>query len=394
MNPIRLPYRFVGSFKGILFVLAIGIILAVQIYTERMVSDLRQNSRRQLTLEVDRYRLLFMQDDDEALDAYLKGMATKDFPLIVADASRRPVSWSGIPLLDRLSTEEAAEKAVELQQEWIRQGNDPISIEIPEFGLVNYFYYGDSEYIRRLRFMPWIEIAVVGGLILIGYLGFLNIKKSEERSVWVGMARETAHQLGTPLTSLYGWYELLGERPGDPETRAEMKHDLERLTIVAERFNQIGSHTKLKTVQAHELIEEASNYIKRRLPRAGKGSVRIDVNIPSDLTLNANPTLLGWVIENLLKNGIEALRGKSGSVEIRGYSKANKVILDITDNGCGIPHREWRNVFRPGFSTKGRGWGLGLSLARRIIEDVHKGKIGVFDSSPEKGTVIQIQFPR
>ncbi|MFH0765537.1 MAG: HAMP domain-containing sensor histidine kinase [Calditrichota bacterium] len=387
---MRLPYRMVGSFKGALFILAVGAIAAVVVYTNYIVADLRESSRRYLTLQVERFRRLFTEGGDLSLDTYLAEMQAKDFPLIVADGNGDPISWSGLPELENLEYRQAQSAAREYQHTWLDQGNTPVPIEFPEFGLVFYFYYGDSPQIRRLRFLPWIEIVVVGALILIGYLGFVNIKKSEERSVWVGMARETAHQLGTPLTSLMGWIELLAERPQDPEVRAEMQKDLQRLRIIAERFNQIGSRPALVRSPVRPLIEESAAYIQRRLPQLSAGEVKLRVEVPDGLQAQVNPILLGWVFENLIKNGIEALGGQGGEVIIQAYSRKRKVALNFIDTGHGIQRRERRNIFRPGFTTKPRGWGLGLSLARRIIEDLHHGRIYVAESKPRRGTVMRV----
>ncbi len=273
----------------------------------------------------------------------------------------------------------------------MRQGNEPLPLDIPEFGLRFYFYYGDSVQIRRLRYLPWIEVGVVGALILIGYFGFVNIKKSEERSVWVGMARETAHQLGTPLTSLLGWMELLSERPDDPHIRAEIARDLRRLETVAERFNQIGSRTPLTVKPLRPILDEAVDYIRRRLPRAAGGGVEITVDCPEGLCARVNPTLFEWVLENLLKNGVESLGGSGGRIKIEARLHGGRVNVDLADTGHGIPRSEWRNVFRPGYTTKPRGWGLGLSLTRRIIEDIHGGKVFILESRPVQGTVIRVQ---
>jgi len=388
----KLPYRLVGSFKGLLFVLAVGIILAVMIYTESMVSELRESSRRYLSLKVERYKMLLQQGDSEALDAYLRGMAAKDFPLILTDSTRKPLSFSGIPELEGMPRETALRKAVKYMEEWQRQGNQPVPFEMPEFGLKQYYYYGDSDQIKRLQVMPWIEVAVVGGLILIGYLGFSSIKRSEERSVWVGMARETAHQLGTPLTSLYGWMELLEERPDDPEVRREIADDLKRLSTVVDRFSQIGSQSRLQPQSLRSIVDAAAGYINRRLPQIGGTEVVIDVDLVEGLTLNVNRTLFEWALENLLKNGVEALRGKSGRVVIKAFKNNRRIIIDVQDSGCGIPRREWKNVFRPGYTTKERGWGLGMSLTKRIIEGVHGGRIYIVESGPDKGTKVRMQM--
>jgi len=388
----RLPYRLIGSFKGMLFVLAFAIIAAVMIYTDRMVSELRESSRRFLTLKVERFKNLLLHGDDAALDSYLREMAAKDFPIIITDSTGTPTSCSGIPGLEEVRTESSQKKARQFIQEWIRKGNRPVAFEMPEYGLKQYYYYGDSRQIKQLQMMPWIEVAVVGGLILIGYLGFSSIRRSEERFVWVGMARETAHQLGTPLTSLYGWMELLEERPDDPAVREEIARDLKRLSTVADRFSRIGSKVQLKTEPLSPIVREAVEYIERRLPQISGKEVTIKIDVSEGINLRVNHTLFEWALENLLKNGVESLKGKSGEVRVKAVESAGRIIIDVIDNGCGIIRRQWSNVFRPGYTTKERGWGLGMSLTRRIITDAHGGRIFIHESIPEKGTTIRIQF--
>ncbi|MBM3328208.1 MAG: HAMP domain-containing histidine kinase [Calditrichaeota bacterium] len=385
-----IPYRYIGSFKGAMFAAAVAIVLGVLYYTDRMVNDLRESSRRYLTLKVERFKSLFTAGDDAALNAYLSEMATKDFPLIVADGQGLPMSWSGVPELEALPYDAARLRAADYQREWLSAGNQPVEIAIPEFNLTFYFCYGDTPQIIRLRLLPYIEVALVGGLILIGYIGFVSIKKGEERSVWVGMARETAHQLGTPLTSLYGWVELLGERGGDPAMKEEMARDLERLRTVAERFNQIGSSAPLTRTALKPVVESAANYIRRRLPETAGNQVAITVEVPADLQAAVNPMLFEWVIENLVKNGAEAMKGRSGALKVIGSKPGRRVAIDVSDEGVGLPRRLHREIFRPGYTTKPRGWGLGLSLSRRIIEDFHRGRIFVAESAPDRGTTIRV----
>lgn len=393
---MHFPYRLIGGFKQGLFVAGVAILLGVLLYTNWIVNGLRENSRRYVTLKVERFKSLFIQGD-EALDIYLNEMAKKDFPLIVAGADHEPTSWSGLPELDELPKEDAVNRAKDLMRQWVRQGNFPVPLELEEYNLTQYYYYGDSDQIRRLRYLPWIEFVMVGGLILIGYIGFVNLKKSEERSVWVGMARETAHQMGTPLTSLYGWLELLGEAPENrPEIstiRHEIQNDLDSLKTVAERFNRMGSKAKFENVTVESIIENAVNYIRRRLPQLAVGEVEIESDFPFGLTVMVNPELIGWVIENLLRNAVEALHGQGGKVIIRSNINGSYIVFDVNDNGSGIQRQDWRNIFRPGYSTKQRGWGLGLSLARRIVEDIHHGKIMVVESKAGVGTVIRVMLP-
>ena len=236
-------------------------------------------------------------------------------------------------------------------------------------------------------------MAVVGGLILIGYFGFVNIKKSEERSVWVGMARETAHQLGTPLTSMLGWIELLSEKPNDTNIQREIRRDIDRLKTVTERFNQIGSHASLTSCSVEPIIRDAVAYIGGRLPQLSSGEVKISVDYSDESQASVNPTLFAWVIENLLKNAVESMQGRGGEVKLQVGRFGKALVIDVADSGLGISRSEWRNVFRPGYTTKSRGWGLGLSLSRRIIEDIHLGRIFILESKARKGTVIRLQLP-
>ena len=354
---------------------------------------MRANSRKLVTLKVERLKSLFEWGNDAALEKYLVEMSSKDFPLIVADSTGVPSSWSGLPELDSLSYGLAQLKAADYQDDWLKQGNTPVELVLPEHGLKYYYYYGDTPEIIRMRFLPWIEAIVVSCLALIGYVGFMSIKKSEERSVWVGMARETAHQLGTPLTSLYGWIELLAERPADPQLRAEIERDLERLKTVAERFNQIGSNAPIAEKPLQIAVEGAANYIRRRIPQSVGVAVTIETELEEGLSARYNQTLFGWVLENLLKNAVESMKSKAGNVTVRAYRRNKLIILDVTDSGSGIPRKNWKDIFRPGYTTKARGWGLGLSLTRRIIQDMHHGKIFVAESIEGKGTTIRIQLP-
>jgi len=380
-----------ANFKGLLFVLALIIVFGVVIYTNSIIDNLRISSRQHLTLQVERFRVLFMQDDAGALDAYLHEMASKDFPVIFSDSSGVPISWSGLPQLDDMPTEPAKAKAIKYQQEWVKAGNLPLPFEIPEFNLTYYFYYGDSDMIQRLRLLPWIEVLLVGGLIWIGYFGFSTIRKSEERSVWVGMAKESAHQLGTPLTSLMGWVELLDDS-ADSEIKQEMKRDLKRLSTVADRFSKIGSKPSLKSQPLFQIVREAAGYIRRRVPQMGGKEIKVGIDIPEEIRVNANTILFGWVLENLFKNAVEAFRGEAGTVSVRAHCRNDMVYLDITDSGPGIPRRHWQDIFRPGYTTKKRGWGLGLSLSRRIIEEMHEGEIGIVESNSGSGTVFRLKL--
>jgi signal transduction histidine kinase len=240
--------------------------------------------------------------------------------------------------------------------------------------------------------LPYIGLLVVGLFILIGYFGFKHIKDSEQRSVWIGMARETAHQLGTPLSSLLGWMELLKEGKKDETLFSEMERDINRLEKVAARFSQIGSDVKLTSAKIIPIVQESVNYYRTRIPRMGKKFI-LQEEYRLDPETMVNPYLLGWVIENLIRNGIDAIAEEGGVVTVIVHRIKNQVVIDVSDTGCGIEPHNRRNIFRPGYTTKSRGWGVGLSLARRIIQDYHGGKLFLKETRLHQGTTIRILLP-
>lgn len=327
-----------------------------------------------------------------------------NFPVIIGSLDDQPVFWRNVDGVDE--NDRSPENLAKVRKIMLELKDDNRAIPL-KFGnqTLNYFYYGDSRVIRQLRVMPFVEIGLVAAFILVGFIGFQNIRRSEERHIWVGMAKETAHQLGTPISSLMGWLELLAvaEKAGPgqkedgglsyPDTFDQMKTDISRLTRVANRFGQIGAMPELHETDINVLMEETVAYYRRRLPFNGKG-LEIDLNMGTVPSVSVNGELLTWVIENLIKNSLQAVDPQSGRVEIKTFlSKDNNfVIIEVVDNGKGIPAGMARKIFRPGFTTKKRGWGLGLTLSRRIIEEYHKGKISLVKSRPGE-TIFQIVLP-
>jgi two-component system, sporulation sensor kinase D len=263
--------------------------------------------------------------------------------------------------------------------------NEPIPIPIAE-GIVHKVYYGESSVLKQLRYYPYVVLGVVALFILVSYFAFSVSRRAEENQVWVGLAKETAHQLGTPISSLMGWVDVIemGEMPENAGD--EMRKDIRRLQIITERFSKIGSEPILKKVELNEALKHAVEYMKTR---SGKG-VHFEIQ-PSEnpvyVMLNLN--LFDWVIENLTKNSIDAMEG-AGNLTYRIRVKAAKITLDVTDTGKGISRNHFKSVFKPGFTTKRRGWGLGLSLAKRIINDYHQGHIYVKESVPGVRTTMRI----
>ncbi len=270
--------------------------------------------------------------------------------------------------------------------------NDPVPVE---FGnkTVMLIHYEDSGLIWALRWFPFIEFGIMGVFILLGFAGFQFIRKAEHRGIWVGLSKETAHQLGTPLSSLMGWIELLRQEEKTGKTRQiidEMDHDLQRLNQVAERFSKIGAGVKLEGLSIKELVEPVLGYVERRIPQWGK-SIQIELHCPQDYQVLAHAELFGWAIENLLKNSVDAIKGDEGSIQVQVIRRGTWVQISVRDNGEGIPLRDHKNIFRPGWSSKKRGWGLGLSLVERIIKEYHQGDITV-ESAPGQGTSFEISL--
>jgi signal transduction histidine kinase len=212
----------------------------------------------------------------------------------------------------------------------------------------------------------------------------------------MGMAREAAHQLGTPLSSLLGWIEMLRSPDLDAETKEqaldEIENDVERLQRVADRFSDIGSQPKLEQCDLVPIVEQTASYLRRRIPRQGQ-AIDLEIDLPPHLFAEANEELFAWVLENLLKNALDAIEDDEGRITVSGWEEDRQVVIEVTDTGCGIDRRQWKNIFRPGYSTKTRGWGLGLSLARRVVEVYHEGRLELVSSTVGEGSTFHIQVP-
>ena len=275
--------------------------------------------------------------------------------------------------------------------------NDPIEISLgdEDYNLKQYIYYGESPTVKLLRYFPYIQLGLLALLLGIGYVSYRTITKSEQSNLWVGMTKEAAHQLGTPLSSLYGWTELLREEKKDDEfvqrVSRELENDISRLRGVAERFNKIGSKPELEERKVEPLLEQVIAYMERRLPQLGK-DVEVHKEIDPHMKAQLNPELFQWAFENLIKNAMDAINvtRKDAFVSIRTHRIENDLVIDVEDSGVGIEKKFHKEIFKPGYSTKKRGWGLGLSLTKRIIEEYHKGGVFVLRSEPDQGTTIRI----
>lgn len=265
--------------------------------------------------------------------------------------------------------------------------NAPIAIVLPGQGR-QFIFYEDSEVLQQLQLFPLVQLILVGVFLIVSYLIFSTFRKAEQNQVWVGMAKETAHQLGTPLSSLMAWSAYLETQGVEGSTIVELNKDIDRLNTITDRFSKIGSNPELTETNLTEEIEHAFDYLKSRVSK----KVHFHIEAHSrGLTAHINKPLFGWVLENLVKNAVDAMDGV-GSLHAVIGEEGKWIYIDITDTGKGIAKNQWKTVFSPGFTTKKRGWGLGLSLAKRIIENYHSGKIYVKNSEPGKGTTFRIEL--
>ncbi len=329
---------------------------------------------------------------------------TFDIPAIITDSTGlQPLFWRNVPVPESFAglTPADSVRAIARLRELVTEMDRvhrpiPIRIRFDDTELVQQVHYGESRLIRQLRLFPYVQLFVVGLFILVGYLGFSYVRRSEQRSLWVGMAKEAAHQLGTPLSSLMGWVELLRTDSLTPnqqrEALDEIEKDIDWLKRVAQRFSEIGSLPRLEVQPLAPVIQSTADYIRRRMPSLGK-QVTLTVAVPEDVRLPLNAELFEWVIENLLKNALDAIEGPDGRIDVRVRVQGDVVQIEVQDTGRGIDRRHWKNIFRPGYSTKKRGWGLGLSLAKRIVEDYHGGTIALVQSRPGQGSTFRITLP-
>ena len=267
-------------------------------------------------------------------------------------------------------------------------GDKPIEINI--IGDKQWIYYKDSALLFRLRYYPIYQLGFIGLFMFIAYFMFSASRRSEQNKVWAGMAKETAHQIGTPLSSLMAWTELLKEKKGTEQMVIEMEKDIKRLETITERFSKIGSKSELQKRDIISLVSKSIEYLKSRMPV----NTEFDIQIPEkEIIIPLNSVLFEWVIENLVTNAVDAMKGK-GKISVSITEEENTIVVNISDTGDGINRSMIKNIFKPGVTSKKRGWGLGLSLSKRIIEEYHKGSIFVMKSDKRKGTTFTIWLPK
>ena len=379
-----------------LLVLASAFVIAMLVYSNRITAKLLTHEQQVVDLYAKSYEYITSDRASSGDFSFLfeEVIGTIDFPVILTDVHDNPLYWKNVKVDTSLTLDQQREVVRPLLPVMDRH-NKPIKIALNDTTVLNYVHYGESDLIVQLRWLPVWEILLAAVFIFVAYVGFTTIKRTEQSNIWVGMAKETAHQLGTPLSSIIGWLERAradGEHiPAVAESLQEIGNDIERLNKVAARFSKIGSRPDLKAEDLAEVIRGVIAYIAKRIPRSGK---RVDLIIatPGEFRAFINRDLFEWVVENLMKNALDAMEGPSGRVTFHLTQSGRRATIDVTDTGKGIDPRFPKDVFRPGYSTKKRGWGLGLSLSKRIIEEYHKGKLFVKQSTPGEGTTFRIRL--
>ena len=383
--------------------LAAIIVTFVLFYTNIMVKELIDREKANLKLFAELYQHLGVDDVENAVFINDKLLPTISYPMIITLQDNEPI----FPYMDNSRNIKIdTTKHIVVQKDYIKKlirkmdaDNPPIDFVMTTANdSIRYkIHFTNSDLVNTLQWFPLIEVAVVGLFMFLGYISLSSIKRGEESKVWVGMAKEAAHQLGTPLSSMLAWIEIIKYGKDDPklieDTADEMQKDIDRLSMIATRFSKIGSTPELSEGELSSEVNEICNYFDKRLPVLGK---RIDIirNIEPEVYCCFNKELFAWVIENLLKNAAEAIEEKTGTIMLNlSIFDKKRIQILITDNGKGMNKKQRKQVFLPGYTTKKRGWGLGLSLSKRIVEEYHSGKIYVKDSAPGRGTTFLIELP-
>ena len=385
-------YRHIGNIKGGIFLIGVFLVIGLFSYTRYLSSELREDNREVVKLYAEIIAETVKDDSNTNIDFIFENIIKKvKFPIIQSGRNKNPQLWTNLP--ENIDSDSDRLKLV-LSMDKI---NKPIPLVFDDkingpitFG---YLHYGDSRLIQKIQIWTYIELLSIGIFILFGFIGFSFIRNSEKQHIWVGLSRETAHQLGTPVSALLGWLDYLkNDNSNIEKILPEMESDIERLQQVNRRFSKMGSKPEMEFFDLSKRIESVLSYLNRRIPTLGK-KVDLVNDIDPDIKIMANGTLISWTIENLIRNSIDSISGEAGLIRLSMSQDQNNVKIRISDNGCGVQKKDWKNIFRPGFSTKKSGWGLGLSLCQRIINEVHKGDIYVLESRINSGTVFEINIP-
>jgi signal transduction histidine kinase len=377
-------YSSKSKWKLFLLVCAIVTGIGSLLYTNTLVGQLKAEERKKIEIWTEVYRLF---NDAESgivvsgLDFYLHVMESNTtIPVIIADRNDQPKFWKNIDSAKVANPVYVARRLKQMKDKY-----EPVILKVHD-GYEQYVYHDDSSILYQLTWYPYVQLGIISLFIGVAYFAFSVSRKSEQNQVWAGLSKETAHQLGTPVSSLLAIIEIIRMQVHNPALIAELEKDVTRLQSITDRFSKIGSKPATPPTNICEAIAVSLNYIRKRSP----DRVTIDYRQPDHAILvPLSESLFGWVIENLCKNAVDAMGG-DGTICVTLKTTPQQVIIDISDTGKGIPKRKFKTVFKPGYTTRARGWGLGLSLTKRIIEDYHSGQIFVAHSDPDAGTTFRI----
>ncbi len=367
--------------KLIFIFIGVTIVVASTYFSNRLGKSLAQEEKKKIEIWAEATRQLTLSDDTSNLDffwAIIEG--NKTIPVILVDEHDNRISSNNV---------KEPKKNLEIfyisEINRLKKKNPPIEVKLGDVS--QFIYYDDSSLLKQLYYFPYVQLGIIFFFIMIAFFAFSSTKKAEQNRVWVGLSKETAHQLGTPISSLLAWVDLLRMKYDDDNMIDEMNKDVNRLRVIAERFSKIGSAPDLQLVSLNETIVNATQYISNRT----SDQVKIQCHFPdkNHIFIKLNVPLFEWVIENLCKNSIDAMDG-SGIIYLNISKTDNECFIDLRDTGKGIERKHYKSIFNPGYTTKSRGWGLGLSLAKRIVEEYHDGKIFVKNSEINMGTTIRI----
>lgn len=387
-------YAQKNRIKLLVVVIALIIGAATITYTNVLVSRLSEREQELVQLYAKGLRYMINASSDDNIVFIEEEILSSNHtvPVILTDENENILDSKNIDLPENIS-EERVNKLLRREIEKMKAQHQPIEVPWAE-GSVNYVFYKDSALLSQLRFYPYIQLIVIACFALMAYFAFSYSRRAEQNRVWVGLAKETAHQLGTPLSSLMAWQEYMKASPKfeNESIVEELGKDIRRLEIITERFSNIGSVPLLRDENILQVTQNAINYLQNRI--SSKVAFSVISDFPAEITAKVNVPLYDWVIENICKNAVDAMEGR-GSINIKIMLLGKSHIgVDITDTGKGIPKSKLDSVFLPGFTTKKRGWGLGLALAKRIIDNYHDGKLNVKWSEVGKGTTFRIVLNR
>ena len=377
------------NWRNLFAVVAIMIVVGTIFYSQYLSKKIADDERKKVELLVEAQKTILAANNQESFNLAAKiSSENKEIPIIETNENDSITNYTNLDTAKIAKDTNYLRKQLEL----FKSQHKPINLVFSKTPFIaNKYYYGQSRLQQEVRYYPIVQLIIVSMFIIVAIVAQRSSYRSTQNQVWAGMAKETAHQLGTPVSSLQGWIEMLKEVKGNEKIVPEIEKDVNRLLLITDRFGKIGSQPHLEKTNIVEQVQHMVEYIRKRA--GGRINFIIDTKGEQNIQALISPPLFDWVIENLLKNALDAMDGK-GTISIQILNQSEQVFIDVTDTGKGISKRNITKIFKPGFTTKKRGWGLGLTLTKRIIEQYHKGDIFVKWSEPGKGTTFRVELSK